>query len=737
MTVRRHGRWPAGAAPYGWLPASVVAVVLLAAWAGLVYLQYQDRIAALLAESQRQQANAIEVLEESYTLAARNVFEQSIDTPGMRQLLARAHEDAASRDAVRAELAERLGLVYEGLRDHHFRQLPFHLADGTTLYRFHRPEKYADDVAVHRPGIRLAQQERRKVSGFEAGRNFHGFRNVFPLVHEGELIGSVELSVRFSALREVLEGDRSEGKRNLFLLMRRDVVLPKLFEDRHAGYEEAPLHPEYVIETMSSSARSDRVQRLGERFRRDGSSVRLDGGAAGWAWEEDGAFRELLFLPLSDPMGEHAAYLVIDKPAPGLAEERDAALRNFLVGALPLVLAMMLLWRLMLSRSIREAEAEQLRRISECMGEGLYVLDREGRIRLVNDRAVQLLDMPRDQLIGKQAHPLFHARHGEDGSRDVCPIQRHASAGESYHSRDERFRRRNGDEFPVEVTATPLTAHNRVVGAVTIFRDISDQLETERRLREQEALFRTVFEASGVGVALLDDQRRVRRANDALVELLGRGREALLGLRIEDLVEPGDRERLVADCEAMECGRRAESRGEYRYRAGDDDMIWVQQNVSRLCGLERSSETFVVLLTDITSRKRYERLLKHERRQMDRVLHSAGEGIIGVDADGRAVFVNAAAERISGYDAAEFKRRDLHDLLHHHHGDGTPYPREDCPIQAALRDGRERRVQDDVFWRADGQPVPVEYVVGPIEHDEAGGAVVVFQDITERRRMEA
>jgi hypothetical protein len=76
--------------------------------------------------------------------------------------------------------------------------------------------------------------------------------------------------------------------------------------------------------------------------------------------------------------------------------------------------------------------------------------------------------------------------------------------------------------------------------------------------------------------------------------------------------------------------------------------------------------------------------------------------------------------------------------MHHTRKDGTPYPRDTCPIHSTIRDGTVRRVEDEVFWRSDGSSFPVEYTTAPIRNDrnETTGAVVVFRDITARKASE-
>lgn len=129
--------------------------------------------------------------------------------------------------------------------------------------------------------------------------------------------------------------------------------------------------------------------------------------------------------------------------------------------------------------------------------------------------------------------------------------------------------------------------------------------------------------------------------------------------------------------------------------------------------------------------------LRHLRTMHELILDAAGEGIYGLDKDGKATFGNAATEEILGWDPEEVVGRSAHDTHHHSHADGTHYPYTECPIYAALRDGEVHRGDDEVFWSADGCAVPVEYTSTPIWHDgQIQGAVVVFRDVSERKEIE-
>ena len=120
------------------------------------------------------------------------------------------------------------------------------------------------------------------------------------------------------------------------------------------------------------------------------------------------------------------------------------------------------------------------------------------------------------------------------------------------------------------------------------------------------------------------------------------------------------------------------------------------------------------------------------------LLESTGEGIFGIDMDGRCTFVNRAAAVALGFRTEMVLGCNMHELIHHSYGDGRHYPECDCPIFNAFRQGLPCRIDDEVLWRADGSSFPAEYSSYPvIENGVVQGAVVTFVDITERKSAEA
>lgn len=129
--------------------------------------------------------------------------------------------------------------------------------------------------------------------------------------------------------------------------------------------------------------------------------------------------------------------------------------------------------------------------------------------------------------------------------------------------------------------------------------------------------------------------------------------------------------------------------------------------------------------------------LRVATRRTALLLNSVGDGIYGVDSDGRVTFVNPVGARVLGYPEDELIGQLAHQLFHAAQIDGTPYPESGCYITEAIREGRATNAEDDVYVREDGLSIPVEVTASPLADGERIiGAVVAFRDVTQRREMD-
>ena len=132
--------------------------------------------------------------------------------------------------------------------------------------------------------------------------------------------------------------------------------------------------------------------------------------------------------------------------------------------------------------------------------------------------------------------------------------------------------------------------------------------------------------------------------------------------------------------------------------------------------------------TDITERIRSQEEIDSLRKRNELILSSVGDGVCGLDVDGRVVFLNPAAERMLGYSTKEIQGQCRKEFVVDRRKGIT-----DCPVDSVLRGGVARQVTDAVFRTKSGSHLPVEYVASPLKDGEQSiGAVIAFRDVSDR-----
>jgi PAS domain S-box-containing protein len=175
------------------------------------------------------------------------------------------------------------------------------------------------------------------------------------------------------------------------------------------------------------------------------------------------------------------------------------------------------------------------------------------------------------------------------------------------------------------------------------------------------------------------------------------------------------------------------SHGEMQFTRAESDRARIL--VPPLAGAVRLSSLSDQLRSDNIAADVERTRLANSLRML---LESAGEGIYGIDADGRCTFMNTAGAAALQVDVTQVMGKLTQPLFHHTRADGSPSLLADSPITKVLHGGESRRVATEVMWRTDGTSFPVEFSAFPIVDDGkvVTGAVVTFNDITERKRIE-
>jgi PAS domain S-box-containing protein len=337
--------------------------------------------------------------------------------------------------------------------------------------------------------------------------------------------------------------------------------------------------------------------------------------------------------------------------------------------------------------------------------------------------------------------PEEHYADPDLGFKRVHPEDRHLLE-DSFRSPEEplvlRWYRKDGALIWTEQRNKPIyDGVGNVIAIEGIARDITGRKLDEEALRQSEERFRVAFGSATLGMALASPEGRWLQVNPSMCEITGYAEEELLATDFQSITHPDDLERGLEGLGRLLLGEVQYFYLEKRYIHKGGRTVWARVSTSLVRDAGDEPLYFVIQIQDITQAKADREDLERLIRQNQSILASAGEGIYGLDLDERTSFVNPAAERMLGYGPGELAGRHQHDVVSHMGAEGVPYPEDECPVYAALRDGDVHSSSDEDFRRKDGSTFPVEYTSTPIrEGGEVVGAVVTFRDITERKRAE-
>jgi hypothetical protein len=253
----------------------------------------------------------------TYQVATEIYLRDTIRQPDVLELFARAWKsDEAGRSVQRLKLHDKLWHSYQELWQHRLRQLHFHLPDGESFLRFHQVDRFGDKLFPVRPSVRIANTEKRDVTGFEAGRIIDGFRYVTPLRYQGVHIGSVETSIPFKSVQGAMTEYAAD--REYQFLINAELIQERLFPDFRSVYIRSPFSEDYLIENPArkhpdtAAPLSVTATAIAARLGNDSETLQRMARAEAFSvgLVQQGSGYVVSFLPIKEVTGSRGGYLV-------------------------------------------------------------------------------------------------------------------------------------------------------------------------------------------------------------------------------------------------------------------------------------------------------------------------------------------------------------------------------------------------------------------------------------------
>ncbi|HRM32223.1 MAG TPA: sigma 54-interacting transcriptional regulator, partial [Acinetobacter johnsonii] len=165
-----------------------------------------------------------------------------------------------------------------------------------------------------------------------------------------------------------------------------------------------------------------------------------------------------------------------------LVDVKDLELRQFNKNADKVIRAGLKEWQALQELFIDSDTGKHL--LLSSVGDGIYSINKQGICTFINPVGAKMLGLQPEDVLGKNIHKVHHHTH-ENGTHypvEDCPIYAAVHDGIVHEGIQEVFWRRDGSYFPVEFTSTPIIRDSEIIGAVVVFRDITERLNTEKQL---------------------------------------------------------------------------------------------------------------------------------------------------------------------------------------------------------------------------------------------------------------
>ncbi|MEO5348273.1 MAG: PAS domain S-box protein [Magnetococcus sp. YQC-3] len=299
-----------------------------------------------------------------------------------------------------------------------------------------------------------------------------------------------------------------------------------------------------------------------------------------------------------------------------------------------------------------------------------------------------------------------------------------------------------------------VTANGLLAGGVWLLALLPVAMLARRHLRREEQTRQALTQARQEAEAALqwqqsvadhhtivsvtDAQGAILSVNDLFVQISGYSREELLGQN-HRLLNSGHHppEFFQTLWETISAGRVWH--GEVKNCTRQGSYYWVSATIVPQIGDQGKPVRYCSMRTDITRQKEMEEAMERQSRFMHGIANAMGEGLFALDTEGRCTYLNATGEALLGWPFAELRGHILHDRIHHRHLDGRRLSMDDCPVLQSLHLGQEYRSEEQIFVHREGRRFPVALVASPLlgERGQLTGSVWVFQDVSEKKRIES
>ena len=385
-------------------------------------------------------------------------------------------------------------------------------------------------------------------------------------------------------------------------------------------------------------------------------------------------------------------------------------------------------------RTAELAKAEEHSRLLlESVGDGILGTDTQDKVTFINSSACKMLGYSSEKLLGMNVYETIHHSHADGSfySMDDCPMKKAYITGSLFSVDDEVLWHKDGTNFPVEYSVTPIGHDETIVGSVVVFRDITERKRAEEALHKSEEEFRVLYNnAPDMYVSVSPDDAGILLCNDTLLNKTGYSREEVIGSPIlkmyhDDCIE----EAKNAFQQFCKTGKIQDK--ELILKRKDGSKINVSLNVDAIKDNTGKILHSMSSWRDITDRKQAEETIKKSENRFRSLFENSPIAYQSLDENGCYLDINEELMELLGYTREEILGKQSGDFW-------TSETQSVFPARFNEFKNNGKVAAELAMVKKDGTTITV-LLNGRIQYDEDGKFLrthCILHNISERKQME-
>jgi len=500
---------------------AILAFIILEAISSF-YIEYlhKEKITNYLNEKTRETEIKLNAVKDSYEIMIESLFNQIINKPQVLKLYSSALDaDSIRKNEIRDKLYNLLLPTYKQLKVSNIRQVIFIFPDNKVFLRFHRPEKFGDDLTKVRYSVKMANQNKQIYRGFEEGRTYNGFRNIFPIYYKGKHIGVLEISFSF-AIKNIFSKDNEA----LSLMIKQNIANFKLNASQRKNYVSSLLSDDYLHEKRFLPYNKDTAKIL-KQIDKNIKPIIADRLANNENftihYRINNSDYLITFNSIKNVQGNPAAYMIFyHKDKNIIAELTKETGIIYLTSSLVLAILIFVILQISFEKQKLRKKEIQEKKILETFNEGIYIVSPEYNITYAN--SILQKRKGKNTIIGQKCYKIIHNR---DKKCNSC-----------IYDKLKQGEKKINYEFETEDNKTIISTNILLDdnSKLTILNDITEKIKHEQALKESEEKLKLLMD-NLPGCAFIKD-------NKGKYVFLNKYFEIIYGFDISQLTGKGDEE---------------------------------------------------------------------------------------------------------------------------------------------------------------------------------------------------